>query len=72
MSRIGKLPVAVPSGVEVTIDGQHISVKGPKGTLEHTIAEPITVSATTTAHCWSSARTTSAPARLCTASPAPW
>jgi large subunit ribosomal protein L6 len=43
MSRIGKLPVAVPSGVEVTIDGQHISVKGPKGTLEHTIAEPITV-----------------------------
>lgn len=43
MSRIGKLPVAVPSGVEVTIDGQHISVKGPKGTLEHVIAEPITV-----------------------------
>jgi len=43
MSRIGKLPVAVPSGVEVTIDGQRISVKGPKGTLEHTIAEPITV-----------------------------
>ncbi|OZM74887.1 50S ribosomal protein L6 [Amycolatopsis antarctica] len=43
MSRIGKLPVPVPSGVEVTINGQHISVKGPKGTLEHTIAEPITV-----------------------------
>ncbi|WP_410574179.1 50S ribosomal protein L6 [Amycolatopsis sp. cmx-4-61] len=43
MSRIGKLPVAVPSGVEVTIDGQHIQVKGPKGTLEHTISEPITV-----------------------------
>jgi large subunit ribosomal protein L6 len=43
MSRIGKLPVAVPSGVEVTINGQHISVKGPKGTLEHTVAEPITV-----------------------------
>lgn len=43
MSRIGKLPVAVPSGVEVTIEGQRISVKGPKGTLEHTIAEPITV-----------------------------
>jgi large subunit ribosomal protein L6 len=43
MSRIGKLPVAVPSGVEVTIDGQRISVKGPKGSLEHTIAEPITV-----------------------------
>jgi len=43
MSRIGKLPVAVPSGVEVTINGQHISVKGPKGTLEHTVAEPISV-----------------------------
>ncbi|RSN49770.1 50S ribosomal protein L6 [Amycolatopsis sp. WAC 04197] len=43
MSRIGKLPVAVPSGVEVTIEGQQIKVKGPKGTLEHTIAEPITV-----------------------------
>lgn len=43
MSRIGKLPITVPSGVEVTIDGQHISVKGPKGTLAHTVAEPITV-----------------------------
>ena len=43
MSRIGKLPVAVPAGVEVTIDGQQIKVKGPKGTLEHTVAEPITV-----------------------------
>jgi len=43
MSRIGKLPIAVPSGVEVTISGQDISVKGPKGTLAHTIAEPITV-----------------------------
>jgi len=43
MSRIGKLPVAVPSGVEVTIDGQNVKVKGPKGTLEHTVAEPIIV-----------------------------
>ncbi|ATY09388.1 50S ribosomal protein L6 [Amycolatopsis sp. VS8301801F10] len=43
MSRIGKLPVSVPSGVEVTIDGQNVKVKGPKGTLEHTVAEPITV-----------------------------
>jgi len=43
MSRIGKLPVAVPAGVEVTIDGQQIKVKGPKGTLEHTVAEPIVV-----------------------------
>jgi large subunit ribosomal protein L6 len=43
MSRIGKLPIPVPTGVDVTIDGQRISVKGPKGTLAHTIAEPITV-----------------------------
>ena len=43
MSRIGKRPVAVPSGVEVTIDGRAITVKGPKGILSHTVAEPITV-----------------------------
>ena len=39
MSRIGKLPITVPSGVEVTIDGQQVTVKGPKGTLEQSIAE---------------------------------
>ena len=33
MSRIGRLPVTVPSGVEVTIDGQEVHVKGPKGSL---------------------------------------
>jgi large subunit ribosomal protein L6 len=44
MSRIGKQPVSVPAGVEVTIDGQNVSVKGPKGALELSIAEPITVS----------------------------
>ena len=43
MSRIGKLPVPVPSGVDVSIDGQTVTVKGPKGTLAHTVAEPITV-----------------------------
>jgi large subunit ribosomal protein L6 len=43
MSRIGKQPVPVPSGVDVTIDGQQVSVKGPKGTLELTVAEPIRV-----------------------------
>jgi large subunit ribosomal protein L6 len=42
MSRIGKLPVPVPSGVDVTIDGQVVTVKGPKGTLSHVVAEPIT------------------------------
>jgi large subunit ribosomal protein L6 len=44
MSRIGKYPVTVPSGVEVTIDNTLVSVKGPKGTLSHTVKEPITVS----------------------------
>ena len=43
MSRIGRLPVTVPSGVEVTIDGQAVSVKGPKGSLSHTVATPIAV-----------------------------
>ncbi|KHL17144.1 large subunit ribosomal protein L6 [Mumia flava] len=44
MSRIGKQPVTVPSGVDVAIDGQTVTVKGPKGTLSHTVAEPIAVS----------------------------
>jgi large subunit ribosomal protein L6 len=43
MSRIGKQPIPIPTGVEVTIDGQNVSVKGPKGTLELSVAEPITV-----------------------------
>jgi large subunit ribosomal protein L6 len=43
MSRIGKLPVTVPSGVDVTIDGRTVTVKGPKGTLSHTVVEPITI-----------------------------
>src|SRR4030088_2968119 len=43
MSRIGKLPISVPTGVDVTIEGRTVSVKGPKGTLTHTVAEPITV-----------------------------
>jgi large subunit ribosomal protein L6 len=45
MSRIGKLPIPVPSGVDVAIEGQLVTVKGPKGSLSHTVAEPITVSA---------------------------
>ena len=44
MSRIGKQPIPVPAGVDVTIDGQNVSVKGPKGTLNLAVAEPITVS----------------------------
>jgi large subunit ribosomal protein L6 len=43
MSRIGKLPVPVPSGVDVAIEGPVVTVKGPKGTLKHTVAAPITV-----------------------------
>ncbi|MGV0792836.1 50S ribosomal protein L6 [Mycolicibacterium sp. XJ1819] len=43
MSRIGKQPVPVPAGVDVTIDGQSVSVKGPKGTLALAVAEPIKV-----------------------------
>ena len=44
MSRIGKKPIAVPSGVEVKIDGSHITVKGPKGTLEKDIRPEMTAS----------------------------
>ncbi len=43
MSRIGRLPIPVPSGVEVTLDGPAVTVKGPKGTLTHELPEPITI-----------------------------
>ncbi len=43
MSRIGRLPIPVPSGVDVAIDGQTVNVKGPKGHLAHTVAAPIAV-----------------------------
>jgi len=43
MSRIGKLPVTIPSGVDVQIADQLVTVKGPKGTLTHEVATPITV-----------------------------
>ena len=43
MSRIGKLPIAVPSGVDVAIDDRLVTVKGPKGTLSHRVATPIVV-----------------------------
>lgn len=43
MSRIGRLPIAVPSNVEVKIDGQDVAVKGPKGELKLAVREPITV-----------------------------
>jgi large subunit ribosomal protein L6 len=43
MSRIGKLPVPVPSGVDVTVEDRTVTVKGPKGVLSHSVAAPITV-----------------------------
>ena len=43
MSRIGNKPIAVPAGVEVKVEGQHVTVKGPKGTLERDINPEITV-----------------------------
>ena len=43
MSRIGRLPIPVPSGVDVAIDSATVTVKGPKGTLSHTVASPIVV-----------------------------
>ncbi len=43
MSRIGKLPIPVPSGVTATIQGRSVTITGPKGTLSLDVAEPITV-----------------------------
>jgi large subunit ribosomal protein L6 len=43
MSRIGRLPVVVPSGVDVTIDGRAVTVQGPKGSLHLEVAAPIEV-----------------------------
>jgi large subunit ribosomal protein L6 len=43
MSRIGRLPIPVPSGVDIAIDGRDVVVKGPKGTLAHTLAAPIDI-----------------------------
>jgi len=44
MSRIGRLPITVPSGVDVTIDGRNVTVKGPKGTLSRALHPDMTVS----------------------------
>jgi large subunit ribosomal protein L6 len=43
MSRIGRLPITIPAGVDVAIDGQVVLVKGPKGELSHEVARPIQV-----------------------------
>ncbi|MGB6456369.1 MAG: 50S ribosomal protein L6 [Streptosporangiaceae bacterium] len=44
MSRIGRLPIVIPSGVDVTIDGRQVHVRGPKGELSLAVKEPIEVS----------------------------
>ena len=44
MSRIGRMPVEVPQGVEVEIKGSHVRVKGPKGQLEHTFPAAMDIS----------------------------
>ncbi|MDN3482795.1 50S ribosomal protein L6 [Arthrobacter sp. APC 3897] len=43
MSRIGRLPISVPAGVDISVDGNLVSVKGAKGELSHTVPSPITV-----------------------------
>ncbi len=43
MSRIGKKPITIPSGVTITVDGQIVAVKGPKGQLSWTVSEEIVV-----------------------------
>ena len=42
MSRVGNAPIAIPNGVDVKVDGQHVEVKGPKGTMGLDMPEPIT------------------------------
>ena len=43
MSRVGRLPIEVPAGVDVTIDGSYVKVKGPKGELEYTFTPELTI-----------------------------
>lgn len=43
MSRIGKLPIAIPAGVEVAVNGKEVTVKGPKGAMTRTVVDPIDV-----------------------------
>ena len=43
MSRIGKQPIEIPSGVEVSVDGSRVTVKGPRGTLERTFHQEVTI-----------------------------
>jgi large subunit ribosomal protein L6 len=49
MSRIGKKPISIPAGVTLTLDGQTVTVKGPKGQLSWTVAEEVEVKQEATA-----------------------
>ena len=60
MSRIGKQPITIPSGVDVTIDGGRVAVKGPKGELDYTLVGGVSVDAQRRRACSSSAPTTPA------------
>jgi len=44
MSKVGKLPIEIPAGVTVHVDGQKVTVKGPKGELSHVCVDQVTVS----------------------------
>ena len=70
MSRIGQAPIAVPSGVDVTIDGRVVTVKGPKGTLSRTVPATISVQQVDGAAAAWPGPTTSATTAPSTASPA--
>lgn len=43
MSRIGRLPITIPAGVDITVDDRKVTVKGPKGELSHIVAQPIEI-----------------------------
>ena len=70
MSRIGQAPITIPSGVDVTIDGRMVTVKGPKGELTRTVAGHDQRAAGRRRSCSSPGPTTSATTAPCTASPA--
>lgn len=69
MSRIGNKPVQIPAGVDVAVNGTHVTVKGPKGTLENDFYSKLTISVEDNVLTVSRPETSARPAP-CTASPA--
>ena len=63
MSRIGRSPVPVPSGVKVLLDGRSVTVTGPRGSLSHEVAGDITVREEGQSCSWSAPMTKGATAR---------